>query len=435
MAESDFDIIVVGSGCAGAIAAIVAARAKKSVLVIERGTFAGAKNMTGGRLYTHALQEVFPNFAGAFEQIAPLERKITRERISLLDPEACTTVDFSGSGLALEGQDSYSVLRAPFDRWLAEQAEAAGAEYICGIAVDHLLKDATGKVIGISAGGDEVTAELTIIANGVNSLLLAEAVGTTRLAPHQMAIGLKEVFELSASDIESRLLLNEGQGAAWLFVGDVTHGHVGGGFMYTNRESISLGLVATLSDLMTARTPVYQMMDDFKRHPAIAPLIKGAKSVEYSGHLVPEGGFNMLPDYVGDGCLLVGDAAMLCMNLGYMVRGMDLAIASGRMAAETACEAIDRGDTSKAGLAGYRQRMESSFVIQDLRSFKNWPARMEGWERMFQTYPRLCKNIFESVFVVDGRPVKPLRRRVMPLLRQVGLFNLFKDVRGALKTL
>ena len=107
MSETDFDIIVVGSGCAGAVAAYTAASAGKSVLVVERGNFAGAKNMTGGRIYSHSLKEVFPDF----ESEAPLERKITHERIALMDPASQTAVDFTSPELAEEGKDSYSVLR------------------------------------------------------------------------------------------------------------------------------------------------------------------------------------------------------------------------------------------------------------------------------------------------------------------------------------
>ena len=137
VAEADFDIIVVGSGCAGGVAAYVAASAGKSVLVVERGNFAGAKNMTGGRIYSHSLKQVFPDF----ESEAPVERKITHERIAMMDPSSQMTVDFTSSELGEEGKDSYSVLRGPFDQWLAEKAEEAGAEYICGIAVEELIKD------------------------------------------------------------------------------------------------------------------------------------------------------------------------------------------------------------------------------------------------------------------------------------------------------
>ena len=347
MSDADFDIIVVGSGCAGAVAAYVAASAGKSVLVVERGNYAGAKNMTGGRIYSHSLKEVFPNF----EEEAPLERKITHERMAVMDPVSSVTIDFTSPELAREGADSYSVLRGPFDQWLAEKAEEAGAEYICGIAVEELLKDESGKVVGIRAGEDEITASVTIVAEGVNTLLCERSLGNGRPKASQMAVGIKEVFELPAGVIEDRFLVPEGEGAAMLFVGDCTHGKVGGGFLYTNKESISLGLVATISTAAEGanETPVYQMLADFKNHPAVAPIIRGAKMVEHSGHMVPEGGYNMIPTYVFDGALVAGEAAGLCMNMGYQVRGMDFAVASGRMAAEAAVRGPGRRRHERGG--------------------------------------------------------------------------------------
>ncbi|MFR8300294.1 MAG: FAD-dependent oxidoreductase, partial [Gordonibacter urolithinfaciens] len=274
--------------------------------------FAGAKNMTGGRIYSHSLKKVFPDF----EQEAPLERKITHERMAFMDPAAQMAVDFTSPELAEEGKDSYSVLRAPFDQWLASKAEDAGAEYICGIAVEELLKDGAGRVTGVRAGEDEITAEVTILAEGCNTVLAEKCLGNPRPKPSQMAVGIKQVFELPAAQIEDRFLVAQGEGAAMLFVGDCTHGNVGGGFLYTNKDSINLGLVATISTAADGANPhpVYQMLEDFKGHPAVAPIICGAKLVEHSGHMVPEGGYDMVPRYVFDGCLVAGETAGLCMN-------------------------------------------------------------------------------------------------------------------------
>ncbi len=430
---ADFDAIVVGSGCAGAVAAYELARAGKSVLVVERGNFAGAKNMTGGRIYSHSLKKVFPDF----EQEAPLERKITHERMAFMDPAAQLAVDFASPELAEEGKDSYSVLRAPFDQWLASKAEDAGAEYICGIAVEELLKDDSGKVCGVRAGEDEITADVVVLAEGVNSLLSERCLGNPRPKASQMAVGVKQVFELPASQIEDRFLVPEGEGAAMLFVGDCTHGNVGGGFLYTNKDSISLGLVATISTAADASNPcpVYQMLEDFKSHPAVAPIIRGAKLVEHSGHMVPEGGYDMIPQYVFDGCLVAGETAGLCMNMGYQVRGMDFAVASGQMAGQAAVKALDAGDTSAAGLASYKQAMEDSFVIKDLQTFRKWPHVMEGWDRMFGEYPVMVREIFNAMFSVDGAPQKPLVKRMMPIVKKRGLFKLAREVRGATKAL
>ena len=178
---------------------------------------------------------------------------------------------------------------------------------------------------GIRAGEDEITSQVVILCEGCNTILSERCLGNPRPKPSQMAVGIKEVFELPANVIEDRFLVSEGEGAAMLFVGDCTHGNVGGGFLYTNKTSISLGLVATISKVESAdnQVPVYQMLEDFKNHPAVAPIIRGAKVVEHSGHMVPEGGYDMIPQYIFDGCLLAGETAGLCMNMGYQVRGMD----------------------------------------------------------------------------------------------------------------
>lgn len=437
MDERDFDVIVVGSGIAGAVAAYVAAKRGKSVLVVERGEYAGAKNMSGGRIYAHSLHKLLDEYSEGevdWDSI-PFERKIAHERIAFLGERSGTTVDFTSDELLEQGRESYSVLRSPFDQWLAELAEGAGADYITGIPVEELVKDESGAVIGVRAGEDEITAQVVINAEGVNSLLAERCLGVTRPAANQMAVGIKEVFELSPEQVEDRFLCAPGEGAAMLFVGDCTHGVVGGGFLYTNAESISLGLVSTISELEKSDTTIYQALADFKEHPAVAPIIRDARMVEHSGHMVSEGGVKMVPQYAFDGCLLAGDTAMLCMNLGYQVRGMDFAVASGQFAAEAACDAIDARDVSAAGLAGYREKMENSFVMKDLKTFGEWPHVMEGWGAMFKAYPQMATDALNAVFVVDGQPQRHLKDRVMPIVKEHGLFKLARELRGALKAL
>ena len=431
---SDFEVIVVGAGLAGSVAAYELAKLGREVLVVERGNFAGAKNMTGGRIYVHSLRKVFTD-----EELAeaPFERKITHERISLLAPDANFTVDFTSSAMDDPATASYSVLHATFDQWLAEKAEEAGAEMIYGIPVEGLMKDENGKVCGVRAGDDEITADLVILADGANSLLAREAVGYEKPPANQMAVGVKEVFELPAATITDRVLAaSDDEGAAWLFAGDATHGTFGGGFMYTNRDSISLGVVAGIEACANGGVPVYQMLEDLKNHPAVAPLIKGARCVEHSGHMVPEGGINIMPPLVADGVMLAGDSAMMCINLGYMVRGMDYAVAAGQLAGRNAAVALEVGNTSAEVLRRcYVVDLEKSFVMKDFREYDAEPAFLEQFERMFRGYPEMMRDIMNELFIVDGRPVKKLLDKVWPQVGKVGIANILKDVRGALSAL
>lgn len=426
--ESDFHVIVVGAGPAGSVAAYEAAKAGKSVLLIDRGNFAGAKNMTGGRIYVHSLRKVF---SSEVIDTAPFERRITHERISMMASDSNFTVDFSSSDMSVEMQESYSVLRASFDPWLAAQAEEAGAECLFGLTVDRLIKDASGKVSGVVVGDDEITADIVILADGVNSLLTADAVGATKPPASQIAVGVKQVFELPANVITDRVLAqSDTDGAAWLFVGDATHGVYGGGFVYTNKESISLGIVAGIEAIATkGNASIVKMLEDFKAHPGVAPLIKGARLVEHSGHLVPEGGFSIMPEVVGNGVLVAGDAAMMCINLGYMVRGMDLAIASGQMAGQAAVQALDASNTGKEGLSCYKKMLEDSFVMKDLKQYAKAGHFLEGFDRMFGLYPEMIRDVLNSVFIVDGKPAKSLQKKLFPIVRQAGLFKILKDVK------
>lgn len=331
MSEDKFDVIIVGAGLAGSTCAYLLAQAGLECLVIERGNFPGAKNMTGGRLYAHSLEKIIPNFA----EEAPIERCIVHEKISFMDEERSTTMDHSSPESDDPANRSYTVMRSKFDQWLAEKAEDEGAGYIPGIRVDDLIvRD--GKVCGVIAGDEEMEADMVILADGVNSILGEKLGMVTKVTPHHCAVGVKEVIQLTKQQINDRFGCADNEGAAWLFAGMPSAGHMGGGFIYTNEDSISLGLVFGLHNVAEASKSVPQMLEDFKNHPTVKPLVEGGKTIEYSAHVVPEGGQEMLPKMVGDGVMIVGDAAGLCLNVGFTVRGMDLAIASGEAAAKAA---------------------------------------------------------------------------------------------------
>lgn len=426
MSEEKFDAIVVGAGVAGCVAGYVMAQAGLDVLVIERGNSAGSKNMTGGRLYAHSLESIMPEFA----QQAPVERKVTREKISFLTDESAVTMDYHSEQPDIPAKASYTVLRNRFDPWLMEKAEEAGVQFIPGVRVDALLREGN-SVTGVQAGEDALEANVVILADGVNSLLGRSVGMVPPPSPHHYAVGVKELIALPASQIEDRFNLAPGEGAAWLFAGSPSNGLMGGGFLYTNKDSLSLGLVCGLGDIAHASKSVPQMLEDFKHHPTVRPLIQGGELLEYSAHMVPEGGLEMVPSLVDDGVMIVGDAAGLCLNLGYTVRGMDLAIASAQAAANAAIAAKQRQDFSSASLMEYKRTLEQSFVLRDMHHYRKVPAMMEN-PRMFTQYPRMVADIMSDLFIIDGGPNVPVRAKIMKRAKQVGLINLLKDgIKGA----
>lgn len=421
MSDEKFDAIVVGAGVAGTVAAYIMAKAGLDVLVIERGNSAGSKNMTGGRLYAHVIERIMPGFA----QQAPVERKVTREKISFMTQESATTLDYHREQADVPGQASYTVLRNRLDPWLMEQAEAAGAQFIPGVRVDALIREGN-QVTGVQAGDDILEANVVILADGVNSMLGRSLGMVPASSAHHYAVGVKELIGLSPEQINDRFNLSGNEGAAWLFAGSPSNGLMGGGFLYTNRDSVSLGLVCGLGDMAHAQKSVPQMLEDFKQHPTVRPLIQGGKLLEYSAHMVPEGGLAMVPELVGDGVMIVGDAAGFCLNLGFTVRGMDLAIASAEAAAHAAIVAKARQDFSARTLAEYKSELEKGGVMRDMQHFRKMPALMEN-PRLFTQYPRMVADIMSDMFTIDGRPNQPMRKMILSHAKQVGLMNLLKD--------
>lgn len=426
MSDDKFDAIVVGAGVAGAVASYVMAQAGLDVLVIERGNSAGSKNMTGGRLYAHSLERIMPGFA----QEAPVERKVTREKISFMTEESAVTLDFHSEKPDIAAQASYTVLRNRFDPWLMEKAEQAGAQFISGVRVDALIREGH-QVTGVQAGDDILKADIVILADGVNSMLGRSINLVPPSSPHHYAVGVKELIGLPPSVIEDRFNLSGNDGAAWLFAGSPSNGLMGGGFLYTNRDSISLGLVCGLGEIGHAGKSVPQMLEDFKQHPSIRPLIQGGKLLEYGAHLVPEGGKAMIPTLADGGVMIVGDAAGFCLNLGFTIRGMDLAIASAQAAANTAIAAKQRQNFSASSLGEYKHALEQNCVMHEVHHFRKIPALMEN-PRLFTQYPRMVADIMGDMFTIDGCPTQPVRKALMKRVKQIGLMNLLKDgIKGA----
>ena len=424
-----FEAIVVGGGLAGLAAAYTLAKDGVEVLVVERGDYSGSKNVTGGRLYLNPVRALLPDLWSD----APLERFVGQETITVLDEAAAVSIRLSSERLRQEPHHSYTILRAKFDRWLAEKAAEAGAMLVTKQKVDDVRRE-NGKVCGVVSGEDEIQADVVLAADGIMSLVTEKAGLRESQNPREFALGIKEIIELPRQTIEDRFNLRDGEGAAQMFVGSVTRGMFGGGFLYTNLDSISLGVVVGISDLMRKREPVEapDLLDGFKAHPDIAALIKGGETVEYSAHVIGEGGFKSMPRLFDDGILVAGDAAGLSLNTGLTVRGMEFAIASGVLAAKAIKRARDNKDFSKSSLAYYQQLMQDSFVLKDMYTFRNAPQFLDN-PRIFNVYPQFLTETMEKLMFIGAGPKQKMSSTVMAQVKgKLGLSSL-KDLRGVLK--
>jgi electron transfer flavoprotein-quinone oxidoreductase len=408
--EEKFDVIIVGAGPAGSACAYVLAKAGKNVLVIERGDAAGTKNVSGGRLYTYALELVEPGLCNE----AMLERKVVREQIMLLTEKTGITIDCFDAGANLAGGEaqSYTVLRASFDEWFAGKAEEQGAMIATGILVDDLIIEA-GKVIGVRAGGDDMYADMVIAADGVNSFIAQKAGLKNEWTDHEIGVGVKEIIELPESVIEDRFQLGQGEGAARMLLGN-TNGVQGGGFLYTNKNSISLGLVLSPASLAQQERSIADIYQEFKMHPAIYRAIQGGTTVEYGGHMVPENGWNSVPEKIyRDGLLVVGDAAGLVINTGTIIRGIDLAIVSGVAAARAV---LAENAASKIG-PEYVNELEKLHVTATMKLFAGWP-KITGIERMAAIYPEMANEMMQFMFKVDGTVPEKMPKAMQHIMKK-----------------
>lgn len=424
-----FDVIIVGAGLAGLGAAYTLAGSGLDVLVLERGDYPGAKNVTGGRLYVNPVRDLFP---GLFER-APLERFITHEGISLMAKGRSVTFRYSGNELRAEPHQSFSILRSKFDRWLSERVEEQGVAVLPKVRVEGLIKD-KGEIRGVMAGGDDLRADVVIVCDGALSLLSEKAGLRSPASPQSFALGVKEVITLDPGVINERFHLEGNEGAAHLYAGDVTQGKFGGGFLYTNKESLSLGVVIGIKDAMDPKLPVEvpALLEAFKGRPEISPLIRGGNTTEYSAHVIPEGGFKSLANLCGNGILAAGDAAGLALNIGFTVRGMEYALASGYFAAQAVLNAKEVGNFSSETLGVYRKLLEQSFVLQDLKNFQESLA-VFGNPRLFAHYPEMIGNLLSEIYTIPAGP----KDRLYPTLRRhltLGeLWNIFVDLRDVMK--
>jgi len=412
------DVVIVGAGLSGLACAYKLAEKDMQVIVVERGDFPGSKNVTGGSLYTMPIRAM----VGDMLEGAPFERKIVRERWSLLGEDNSLGIDLTSEKFRKEDH-SFSILRATFDRWLADKLMEKGVFVIPKYRVDDLLWE-DGHIAGVRAGQEEIYAHVVVAADGVLSFMGEKAGLKPKMSPHNYAVGIKEIIELPEEKINDRFNVEPGEGVAHLFLGDVTKGLFGGGFLYTNKESVSLGIVVGIKALIESKQnfEAHTLMDMFKERYELRTLIKDGLLSEYSAHVIPEGGLGEISRLYGNGIILTGDAAGFALNMGVTVRGMEFAIASGIKAAETIIQAKEANDFSEKSLAQYEARLKETFVLKDLQTCKDMPAFLDN-ESFFAFYPKCFPDLVEKVMWFDQGPKTGIGKTAWSQLKSSGMMS------------
>jgi electron transfer flavoprotein-quinone oxidoreductase len=429
----EFDVAIVGAGPAGISAACQLAERGIKTIVLERGEYPGAKNISGGVLYGHDLANIIPDFA---QKDCPYERNIVESRLWYLSADGGYSTAFRDKAFYDElSFNAFTVGRAKFDRWFAREAEKKGALVVGSTVVTDLIRDGGNRVIGVRTdrSDGDVPAKVVLLADGVNSALAAKTGFRPEPDPDTVALAVKEVIELPEETINERFGVEGRQGVTIEIVGEVTGGMDGIAVIYTNKNSLSVCIGANLSDFMKKRIKPYEMIEGFKNHPMVVPLIKGGKPKEYMAHWIAEGGYNAIPELSGDGFLIAGDSGMLFNALHR--EGSNMAMTSGRFAAETIIEALEKGDFSKNGLAGYTERLKDSYIMGDLKKYRRFNAFRLNHHELFTVYPGIAASAAKEMLTVNGIPKKEKQKKIWTAIKkEISLFGMLKLIRDGLRS-
>jgi electron transfer flavoprotein-quinone oxidoreductase len=426
MTDERFDAIVVGAGPSGNAAAYTMAKAGLNVLQLERGEYPGSKNVQGAILYANALERLMPDF----RDDAPLERHVIEQRIWMMDDSSHTGMHYRSEMFNEDKPNRYTIIRAQFDRWFSRRVRDAGATLLCETTVTELLRDTKDRVIGVRTDrhGGALLADIVVLAEGVNGLIGQTSGLRQELKPKDVALAVKEMHFLPEEVIESRFGLRGAEGVVIEAMGTITKGMTGTGFLYTNRESISIGIGCLVDDFARTEQTPYGLLDAFKAHPSVAPLLAGSEVKEYAAHLIPEGGYNSVPKLFGDGWLVVGDAAHL-VNAVHR-EGSNLAMTSGRLAGEIIVRLKrTREPCNEYNLVSYRKALDESFVMKDMKKYRKVPGLLHGNNQFLDLYPRLISQAAQTWLRVDGTDKISKEREIMRTVRSArGLRGLLGDV-------
>ncbi|WP_375594443.1 electron transfer flavoprotein-ubiquinone oxidoreductase [Algihabitans albus] len=389
----DYDVVIVGAGPAGLAAAIrlrqLSAESghEVSVCVLEKGSEVGAHILSGAVLEPRALNELIPDWK---EKGAPLNVPVKHEKFLMLTERRSLSIPIWMLPSQTKNHGNYIVSLGNVCRWMAEQAEALGAEIYPGFAASEVLFDDQGRVAGVATNdlgvskdgsqkdsyqpGMELRAKYTFFAEGCRGSLskqLEQRFDLRRDAQHQTyGIGLKELWELDPSQHQEGLVLHS---SGW----PMDNSTWGGSFIYhLDNNQAYVGFVIGL-DYENPHLSPFDELQRFKHHPAIAPMLKGGRRISYGARALNEGGLQSIPQLAFPGGALIGCSAGF-LNVP-KIKGSHTAMKTGMLAAEAAHAALAGGDEGYGRLEAYPQAFEKSWVHQELHAARNLRPAAAKW--------------------------------------------------------
>lgn len=427
--DKQIDAIVIGAGPAGISAAITLRKYNKNVILLERGAYPGCKNMYGGAVYKKALEEVFN-----IEKL-PYERVINSHSWSFLNETGSFDITYNN-----DIGHSFAIKRFDLENWMVNEAKKQGVYYIPSTVVKNLIIE-NNQVKGIETELEKFYAPIVIIADGVNSLLAKQIGLRKKYEAKNMILTVKEAFKLDKKTIEERFNLEDNnlQGANKLYFGS-DFGKLKPydnlfmmAFLFSFKDTIMLGVGCNLEDLRKNKLNINFILEEVKKHPSIKKYIKGSKPLEYSAHLIPEGGYKHLANLTTNGAMIIGDAAGFVNSVH--IEGTNFAIISGKLAAQSAVEALDKKDFSKKQLNSYIKKLKNSFILKDLYSYRNVMEELQKrTNSISKYYPNKIKEFFEIVTSANcTSKSKQFRGFIKKFLTDRNILELLKDIFSGLK--